>query len=436
MQNPETNNNELITHIVTQLKNTEEAYNFGAWEKFNEQKKYKSIFWLRSTAAILVLSFALFFWLGKNTIFNQVAVKKYVNNTIVETKNENALKIGKPKPVHNNSLKAIGGYKPAFTLSNDKLKNSSIQFTSKLNKQKSNDWVLENQNSVLENVADIIDFTDTNFVSSSAVAETNERMQTQLAINKLSDSVNPTKVIESKPTNTKTADFFIAQAEILEPIIKDIKGNKWSLGLAISPSFGNTPKLNMGYGLNMEYALSPKISINSGLIYNQLSATKNIEGANIFQSEGSVRSPNDNAKNLESVNANISGLDIPLEIKYHINKFIYANFGVSAFATLNQQRSDSFIEEKLVTQLSVSITGEQQENVLLVYERSTQKVADSQVDIPKYLAFYNFSFGFRQKVARNSFINFEPFLKLPVQEITAERLRLIGTGLRLKFNFK
>jgi hypothetical protein len=38
-------------------------------------------------------------------------------------------------------------------------------------------------------------------------------------------------------------------------------------------------------------------------------------------------------------------------------------------------------------------------------------------------------------VAKKKFVALEPFVKLPVKKITTYRLRLIGTGLRLNFDF-
>ena len=52
-----------------------------------------------------------------------------------------------------------------------------------------------------------------------------------------------------------------------------------------------------------------------------------------------------------------------------------------------------------------------------------------------YLGFYNFAFGYKTKISKKNAFAIEPFLKLPMREVKTENLRLIGTGVKLKFDF-
>ena len=52
-----------------------------------------------------------------------------------------------------------------------------------------------------------------------------------------------------------------------------------------------------------------------------------------------------------------------------------------------------------------------------------------------YLGFYNLSFGYKKKMLKRHFVAFEPFVKLPIKEVTQDNLRLVGAGLRLKVDF-
>jgi hypothetical protein len=444
---------ELITHIKAQLTAHEEPYASGAWEKFNRKKNKKPVLWLSGVAAILILGFTLIWALHQNpkkTQQHYAAIKPVEKNFIAKTNKlvqKNGSNISQQTALNvalkaqNNDLKKVKktvNYGPKLAISNKHFTNTSIQLIAKINKQKTINLALNPQNNGLNKIKTTVSYNPGSAIVTTTLPDTLIQLITNNIIeppsNKIADSV-VTSINKAKLAKTKNLAFFDKQAKLNEAVKTNKKASKWLIGLAIAPSFGNTPKLNMGYGLNMEYAITSKISINSGVAYNQLSASKNIEGANIFPDISSIKSPSANVKNLESVNTNMSGIDIPLEIKYHISKSIYANIGVSAFAILNQQRSNNYIEEKLVTQESFTIAGEQQETNFLVYERSTQQVAENQIDNPQYLAFYNFNLGFRQKIAKKTYVAFEPFVKLPVQEITAERLRLIGTGLRLRFNF-
>ncbi len=482
---------ELINHIVAKLAANEEPYAVGAWENFDKKKKSKLIIWLRSAAAILLLGCGLFFWLNqypKNTNENYASTKYPENKTIISkqsyqktdniktTRQKYGVKIDTENPVKvgfNSSKQAIKQLKSYQKSVKNTLNllNQNQLLMAKTTQSKA----LPNPNEPLiisatinlpllnQNInikKDIIQ----NVVKVNS-AKTERKMNTIIydeptfnngsiilvdTINQLTANIGSAKQSNpNKPINTnvkqgvnkeelakiKTLAFLAKESKSKEGTEKTKKESKWLMGLAVAPSFGNTPKLNMGYGLNMEYAISSKISINSGLGYNQLSTIRNIDGANIFAEQSSIKSPDASVKNLESVNANISGIDIPLEIKYNINQSIYANVGISAFAILNQQRSNNYIEEKLVTEFSTSIAGEQEANNFLVYERTVEQIAENQINIPNFLAFYNFSLGFRQKIAKKTFVAFEPFVKLPVREISAERLRLVGTGLRLRFNF-
>ncbi|TAH04949.1 MAG: hypothetical protein EAZ15_00350 [Sphingobacteriales bacterium] len=482
---------ELITHIVAKLATNEEPYAVGAWENFNKKKKRKSIIRLRSAAAILLLGCGLFFWFNqspKNTIVNYANVKQIENKTIIAkkshqktddlkpTRQKYGVKINTEKLVNvafissKNAIKQDKSYqksvKNTLNLSNQNqllmAKTTGSTAISNLNKPLIISAIINlpllNQNinfkkgvkqrvvklnsAKTEGKINTIIYDEPSFnndgiilVDTTNLLTANKANLKQSNQNNFIDTVAKQNVNIDDLAKIKKSAFLEKESKVKEVAKTSKKSSKWLLGLAIAPSFGNTSKLNMGYGLNMDYALNSKISINSGLGYNQLSTTQNINGANVFAESSSIKSTNFSVKNLESVNANVSGIDIPIEIKYNINKSIYANVGVSAFAVLNQQRSNNYIEEKLVNQISTSVSGEEQPNNFLVYERSTEQVADNQIKNPNFLAFYNFSFGFRQKIAKKTFVAFEPFVKLPVREISAEKLRLVGTGLRLRFNF-
>jgi|GEM_PF-366710 len=476
---------ELIPHIVNKLSANEEPYKIGAWENFNFKKKNRTIFWLRSAAAILLLGFTLFFLYGErnyNLKQQNAVIKDGKTNRVVNGSEEFVSKIIIPKSKENNGFKTFtnrgqsltvtnkkltnlltqsshkinkqnatnlntieqdihfennANYDPKFTLSNKKSQKLFSKISPKTNKQKTINLATKYKSSGLNNLETI----DNIYTINNIVLHKKNQTQTEVLLENsianyiLVDSIKNEKIIIPQQTSKRTIDFLAAQTTIAESEKSIKKSSKWLLGLSIAPSLGNTPKLNMGYGLNMEYVISPKFSVNSGIGYNQLSATKNFDNANVFSEAVAIRSPEVTLKNMESINANMGGIDIPLEIKYNINKSIYVNIGISAFAVLNQQQSNSFIEEKLVTQIIVTTAGEQQENSFLVYERSTQPFSENQDDIPNYVAFYNLSFGFRQKITKKTFIGFEPFVKLPVQEITAQKLRLMGSGLRLRINF-
>ncbi|RZK66962.1 MAG: hypothetical protein EOO92_24705, partial [Pedobacter sp.] len=72
---------------------------------------------------------------------------------------------------------------------------------------------------------------------------------------------------------------------------------------------------------------------------------------------------------------------------------------------------------------------------LIVSEKVTESAPASETESNNYIGFYNFSFGYKQKVAKDKSISIEPFMKVPMREVTKDNLRLMGTGVKLKFDF-
>lgn len=194
----------------------------------------------------------------------------------------------------------------------------------------------------------------------------------------------------------------------------------------------------MGYGVSMEYAVSKKVSISSGISYNQMGASKVIGGgggsSNPMDAPASAMALVQETKRLKSVDANLVGLDIPLEIKYHISDRFYTNVGVSAFAILNQKQNNNYIEGRLEGE---SLDLGSASAFKSVFKESTvsEAVPSEEIKNDKYLGFYNLSIGYKQKVSGKNSLSIEPFMKLPIKEYSKENLKLIGTGIRLKFDF-
>ncbi|RYG08670.1 MAG: hypothetical protein EOO07_25210 [Chitinophagaceae bacterium] len=194
----------------------------------------------------------------------------------------------------------------------------------------------------------------------------------------------------------------------------------------------------MGYGVSVDYSLSDKFSLNSGIAYNQMTAGKN----NVSTFDGAMNSPTNSAiiarqstRSLTGVQEQVAGIDIPLELKYHLSKNLYANVGVSAFAVISQKQNNTYLENRVEQRISDSPNGYQQLSSVLVTDKITEQAEPTAVDDYSYLGFYNFSFGYKKKISKNNSFAVEPFVKLPMREVNTQNLRLIGTGVKLKFDF-
>jgi len=392
---------ELIAHIRESLTGHEEEYVPGAWENFNknEGKKTVPVIWLwrlsSAAAVLLVVGAGIILFNQKAT--DQVPVQNVQYKKEIETVKE------MPAPIETKQFK------------NAEANIARVQKASNILAVASDETFIAKESTIV----------------TSAPAVDTKIVEPKTDVAKV--QTNPTP-IENK--SSAIQDFLNNetkknQGEALAKVSTSQHEDKWEMGLVVSPSFGNTKKLNMGYGISMGYALTDKISLNSGVSYSEMAATKNLPAtvSNSFIASGS--------KNLESIEAKVSGIDIPLEIKYRVSKNLYANVGVSAFAVINQKQSNSYIQEKVVERAVNSDTGLDQLKSFAVNERVVEQASESESEIKdgRYIGFYNFSFGYKQKISKGKSVSIEPFMKVPMKEVSKENLRLIGTGLRLKLDF-
>ena len=294
------NDGELIAHIKQSLKTHEELYQLGAWEKFNEKQQYKKrpIFWLTrisGAAAILAICFSLIWFTTSNPQNEQVAkVKTPKNGAVKEFDSQKS--INDPLSMEDIKGKLLG--------------------EGKIRSDKQNEVIFAKE-TILPNTQ-----TATN-IDHSAVSTpitpiiVSAQVDNQQVIANVEQQSTP-NILDFLATETQKSDAKQRKLAVNK------KQKKWDMGLMLAPSFGNTRELNMGYGLSMSYNFSNRLSLTSGIAYNKMNASKNLP-TNI----GSSSIILGNTRSLEMINEEVIGLDIPLELKYHINKNVYANLGVS-----------------------------------------------------------------------------------------------------------
>ncbi|MBB2150119.1 hypothetical protein [Pedobacter gandavensis] len=453
---------ELIAHIKGQLMAHEEDYAPGAWENFNADKSAKKrgmFFWLGSlstAAALVLIGFAIFFVNNKKeglkpSILTGTSASNQTIKLPVEVK-EKALKAEElikevkpaelastPEPANANLIGAGKSGNPVGVLgdlaqvsgskSRNQIPAGHTTATSTQVHQPSNVQETTFNHSVIANS------TSNTVHPSTTVAVTQQRQEAVLkdaAAEVKTQSLEEFLAQESKNGNARGRKN---QAKVARLPMED----KWEMGVMVAPSVGSSKKLNMGYGLSMGYALSKRVSINSGISYNEMGASRTASPA----SDGAYSSPAtttmglaSNSKELKAVDANIRGIDIPLEIRYRLTNSLYANVGISAFAVLNQKQKNTFLESQVQSSLAdpgSTASATFKANVLSTTVIEERKNSELKTD--PYLGFYNFSLGYKQQISRGKSVSLEPFVKLPIKEFTQENLYLIGTGLRLKFDF-
>jgi hypothetical protein len=429
---------ELVTHIKNSLTGHEEEYAPGAWEKFNkkEQRRPAIIYWiggLSSAAAVLLIGFGLVFY------SNNEKEVVHGNHDIVESR---TLTPSPESATNENNSSLTGGNENSKggNSSTTRANKRSIAANSRLaqvGKSKTN--IASFDHTITAASEPVIAFKEslvTNSIASiSPVQPGNDDFKQRNPVVVVT-APNQTSESAKKPL---TFEEFLAKEKGLkatgnDKTSKQTADDKWDLGIVVAPSFGNNDKLNMGYGVSMAYNLNSKVSLGSGLSYNEMGASKEIIG------NSAPNSPSTNAlvsdtKSLQSVNTQVRGIDIPLEIRYNLSGRFYANVGVSAFAVINRQQNNVYLQGTVVQRSAANAFGDLQPQTFLVTEKVSEKAPQAVNANSKLIGFYNFSFGYKQKIGKDKSIGIEPFMKVPMKDVTSENLRLLGTGLKIKFDF-
>jgi len=429
---------ELLAHIRESLTGHEEAYAPGAWERFEKSEggahKRRRLLWLlslSSAAAVLLIGFALFFTNSHQNPVNKIPQQ-------VQTKTDQPQQVREQRP---------SGQKITADLTGGAAKTITEKFNTPIAENKA--VVVQRENNNVPNSPLIVTSKQpsTRKAADVPVKPIDETIKTEVLVVapsvKKANPVDSGLIAKTPPKAGKPRSFqeFLeaevkANPQLAQAKTTAKKSDKWEMGVMVAPSIGNSKKLNMGYGVSMAYALSDKVSIGSGVSYSEMGATKDMTRGR----EGVLNDPSASTamvaetKNLQSVDASLAGLDIPLEIKYHFTKKLYTNFGVSAFAILNQKQSNNYLQGSVETLASPDLS-QPGFNAVFSQRSVSEPVPTGEIRNNKYLGFYNISFGYKQKVSEKQSFSVEPFMKLPMKEFSKENLYLIGTGIRLKFDF-
>ncbi|WP_412465482.1 hypothetical protein [Pedobacter sp. KLB.chiD] len=406
---------ELIEHITAQLQNHEEAYANGAWERFlqKENKKRGFTSWPLWAAAALILIFAGVFFAQKN--FDQkinVAITKANNGHHSAHGHTDSLMA--PKPMES-SLNDINSHWSATKnpadhqtiIAQEKLPSATEQrqkhvvFDPSVEPDPLNYNLLDHQISQV-NLSDL---------KSKPFEILTEKKKTQPI---------------STPTDFEKLLAHDSYVNQQKPTDKTSGNSKWQPDVYVAPAMGNDNKVTMNYGFSLSYAIANKLSISSGVSYASISTTESLNASAPQTLSG---------KNLASVDAKVRGINVPLELKYNISDKLYTNVGVSALAVLNNSQQNSYIVNQVQSFAAPAVNGFADSKTMIVQEKKVEPQPEASIDPDKYIGFYNFSLGYKQKISKKNNIAIEPFLRLPMKTFSKENLNLTNGGMRLKIDF-
>ncbi|MDY0907750.1 hypothetical protein [Pedobacter sp. CFBP9032] len=406
---------ELIEHITTQLQNHEENYAPGAWERFSKKEEKKRggfVLWpLWTAAAIILVLSGLFLFNHEDKINKNVILKSKTNHTHSQSA---------ATKKHDLIDGQLAAEEPGIIVDN----NENSYRTQAENTTKSPLNIIENQNPVyLAN--QVIDKTVTPKISpvennTNVAAANNGVVNTEAKVPQEKPNANNKMTFEDLlALDSKTNQGKNAQN-------KGKQSQRWQPDVYVAPSMGNDSKVNMNYGFSLSYAIANKLSISSGVSYASVSS---------MESQNASAPQSLSGRNLESVNAKVSGINVPLELRYKISEKLYTGVGVSALAVINNSQQNTYIVNQVQSLSSPSVNGTTDIRSFIVAEKQTEPQPEAKLDPDKYIGFYNFSLGYKQKISKKNNIAIEPFLRLPMKTFSRENLNLTNGGLRLKVDF-
>ncbi|MBO9672309.1 MAG: outer membrane beta-barrel protein [Sphingobacteriaceae bacterium] len=402
---------ELIEHITAQLKNHEETYPDGAWERFSEKenKKRNIVYWPFWAAAALILVFGgVFFTLNNSGQKTDLVITKH------KVPQHSSTDLNNSSPIKNSTDQLNETTTVLNNLNATKIPNKTIEKTNLSHEENKNYGYADNQEDLVPVNRNLLDDKLAGH-NISAFSSKNFEILTEKK--------------KAVPNKKVTFEELLAQdsrANQHKTSSKTTENSKWQPDVYVAPAMGNDNKVNMNYGFSLSYAIANRLSISSGISYASISATESLDASAPQTLSG---------KNLASVDAKVRGINVPLELKYNISDKLYTNIGVSALAVLNNSQQNSYIVNQVQSFSSPAVNGYADSKTMIVKEKTVEPQPEASIDPDKYIGFYNFSLGYKQKISKKNNIAIEPFLRLPMKTFSKENLNLTNGGLRLKIDF-
>lgn len=196
-------------------------------------------------------------------------------------------------------------------------------------------------------------------------------------------------------------------------------------GSFINYAEGSENNVNVGAGLSSDFRISKNLRISTGLNLskNSLAYNQN-EPANNY---GSFQDANSSIVGtlvaLSNYEAELLGLDIPVNVKYLFNPQKSSTYFLAGLS------SGTYLSEKYAVKQSNfnSFVGS---SAAANKQEISRQMKD--FDLMRTL---NVSFGFNTRLSKKQSLTIEPFLKYPLGGLGSESIRFGASGINVKLNF-
>jgi len=266
--------------------------------------------------------------------------------------------------------------------------------------------------------------------------------QSQVIVNTKTDTAATNKIAATqKPVKKTIADMFAEDKQITPKKKKDDTKNndkRVHFGVYAATYFsyakGSADEVNMGAGFSSDIKISNNLKLVTGVAIGQ--NTLSYPGASSVDATASNYSFASNTvvpaaylnyaqvatPSIKNYNANLVGLDIPLNLKYELNpkkSDTYILAGLSSGTFINESYTYFYNYPTLNSSTLQQTQG-----------ATTSKSFDSFY----FAKTLNLAFGVGYPIGNNHLI-IEPFLKYPLEGLGSQQIRFGAGGINLKFNF-
>jgi hypothetical protein len=271
----------------------------------------------------------------------------------------------------------------------------------------------------------------------NSIAKNNPVIVNQAAPNKTLDSIQKTAGQFAHNQKAFNSLFEGEKSSVMKEDKTTLKERKKAmLSLYAATYFnyakGSTNQMNVGAGFTSDFKISNKLRLSTGVFVGQNTLNYNgISGQSgnlYFASVASQSAPvSFNESNLVTAsnnkaitptklyNANLIGLDVPVNLKYQFNpqNDTYVSAGLSSGTFINETYQSGYVNSTTV--------------------QSTTHSSFSNFDLAKTL---NVSFGVGYPLGKSNRLIVEPFLKYPLDGLGSQQLKFGAGGVNLKLNFQ
>ena len=420
--------NELTDLIKKTLSEHEESYVEGAWENFIYQQKRRRrvLYWrISSSVAACLLLGLLFISIPGGDPARQKGTPAQITaeNTTERKEDISQIKESTQKSAGYNATGMVNISENAGDVDNSKNSVKNKKKTPQTVSEKSSrELIAENmpEKMVTENPA----VTDKENIVKATTPDKGEEVTT-LQKNEPSEKV---VAIQEKEKQEYTYD--IRESDDIRG--KNLKKKKVLLGFNLSPGINSTStgaSFNYAGGVNLEIALMPELSLSTGV---------QIE----HQSVETVNRVSNAAIPSDHMNANLTNLDIPINITWRfltkgVGKEKYSYYisgGVSSLAYLGERYVKTTYRQEVREQLNM-VASEAKMTYKLENFATTSENKEEPFNAFDVAGRINLIFGIERKISQDLNLHIEPYVKIPLSGLGSENMKFMTSGITCKISF-